>query len=143
VGEYLGENLWLNYLLVIAVAAPLYICATSSIPLGVALLAAGVSPGAVFVFLTAGPASSTVTMSVVKKVLGVRSLILYLAAVISGTLLFGFLFDTLFADRAAAVRAMVAESDAPGPIGQIAAVLLLALAAKVLLPGRRSDGCCG
>lgn len=56
--DYLGENLWLNYLLVVLIAAPLYICATSSIPLGVALLAAGFSPGAVFVFLTAGPAAA-------------------------------------------------------------------------------------
>jgi uncharacterized membrane protein YraQ (UPF0718 family) len=143
-GTYLGENLWLNYLLVIAVAAPLYICATSSIPLGVALLAAGVSTGAVFVFLTAGPASSTVTMSVVKKVLGTRSLIFYLVAVFSGTLLFGYLFDTLFADQAAWVRTLATRPEAPGFLSQISAVLLLMLSWRVLFPSKKikKSGCC-
>jgi len=139
---YLGENLWLNYLLILAISAPLYICATSSIPLGVALLASGFSPGAVFVFLTAGPATSTVTMSVVKKVLGMRSLILYLVAVISGTLIFGFLFDTLFRPQAMEVRQMVNHPEAPGFWGQVSAVILLMLAWKVIFP-KKSRGCCG
>ncbi len=138
---YLGENLWVNYLLILAIAAPLYICATSSIPLGVALLASGFSPGAVFVFLTAGPATSTVTMSVVKKVLGTRSLILYLVAVISGTLIFGFLFDTLFSRQAMEVRQMVSHPEVPGFWGQISAVILLMLAWKVIFP-KKSQGCC-
>ena len=139
--EYLGENLWLNYLLVIAIAAPLYICATSSIPLGVALLAAGFSPGAVFVFLTAGPASSTVTMSVVKKVLGIRSLILYLIAVISGTLLFGAALDLYFTDQADAISQMVRETERPGFLAQISAVILLYLGWKVIAP-RKKSACC-
>ena len=139
---YLGANLWLNYLLVILVAAPLYICATSSIPLGVALLAAGFSPGAVFVFLTAGPASSTVTMSVVKKVLGTRSLVLYLTAVITGTLIFGASLDTLFTDQASLIAQMVQESEKAGFIAQVSAVLLLLLGWKVIFP-KKSGSCCG
>jgi len=139
---YLGENLWVNYLLVILIAAPLYICATSSIPLGVALLAAGFSPGAVFVFLTAGPASSTVTMSVVKKVLGTRSLILYLVAVIVGTLFFGTIFDTFFAEEGAAIAQMAQAGEKAGFLAQISAVFLLILGWKVIFP-RKSSGCCG
>ncbi len=138
---YLGENLWVNYLLILAIAAPLYICATSSLPLGVALLASGFSPGAVFVFLTAGPATSTVTMSVVKKVLGMRSLVLYLVAVISGTLIFGFLFDTLFSRQATEIRQMVSHPETPGFWGQVSAVILLMLAWKVIFP-KKSQGCC-
>ncbi|WP_456393234.1 SO_0444 family Cu/Zn efflux transporter [Nitratifractor sp.] len=141
-GTFLGENLWVNYLLVIAIAAPLYICATSSIPLGVALLTAGVSPGAVFVFLTAGPASSTVTMSVIRKILGTRSLLIYLAAVLSGTLLFGAAFDLFFTEQAEAVRRMVAVPESPGFVAQVSAVVLLMLSWKVLRP-KKSGGCCG
>jgi uncharacterized membrane protein YraQ (UPF0718 family) len=141
---YLGEALWLNYLLVLLIAAPLYICATSSIPLGVALLGAGFSPGAVFVFLTAGPATSTVTMSVVLKILGRRSLAIYLTAVITGTLIFGWLFDTLFAQQAAQVAgyAMTKEESA-GFLANISAFFLLILAWKVLVPRPKSGGCCG
>ncbi|WP_457607304.1 SO_0444 family Cu/Zn efflux transporter [Nitratifractor sp.] len=141
--QYLSDNLWLNYLIVLLIAAPLYICATSSIPLGVALLIGGFSPGAVFLFLTAGPASSTVTMSVVRKVLGTRSLVIYLVSVLSGTLLFGWMLDTLFASQALEMGQTVHEMERPGFVGQVSAVLLLMLSWKVLFQKKRSSGCCG
>ena len=49
---------------------PLYVCATSSLPIGASFLLSGMSGGAVFVFLSAGPATNSVTMSVVFKTLG-------------------------------------------------------------------------
>ncbi len=139
---YLGSSLWLNYLLVLLIAAPLYICATSSIPLGVALLGAGFTPGAVFVFLTAGPATSTVTMSVVLKILGRRSLLIYLFSVVTGTLLFGWLFDVIFADQAAAVAQMARSESRPGFLENVSALLLLFLAGKVFFPKATGGGCC-
>ena len=54
---------------------------------------AGVSPGAAFVFLSAGPATNTVTMGVVKKMLGTRTLTIYLATIIIGSVIFGFGLD--------------------------------------------------
>jgi uncharacterized membrane protein YraQ (UPF0718 family) len=140
--RYLGSSLWLNYLLVLLIAAPLYICATSSIPLGVALLGAGFSPGAVFVFLTAGPATSTVTMSVVLKILGRRSLLIYLLSVVTGTLLFGWLFDVTFADRAAQVAQMARGESPLGFLENVSALLLLYLAWKVFFPKASGGSCC-
>lgn len=139
---YLGSSLWLNYLLVLLIAAPLYICATSSIPLGVALLGAGFTPGAVFVFLTAGPATSTVTMSVVLKILGRRSLLIYLFAVVTGTLLFGWLFDVIFADQAAEVAQMARSESRPGFLENVSALFLLFLAGKVFFPKASGGSCC-
>lgn len=139
---YLGSSLWLNYLLVLLIAAPLYICATSSIPLGVALLGAGFSPGAVFVFLTAGPATSTVTMSVVLKILGRRSLLIYLFSVVTGTLLFGWIFDITFADQAAEVAQMARSEGRTGFLENVSALLLLFLAGKVFFPKASGGSCC-
>jgi len=96
VGETLAGHTWLGYLLVIAVAVPMYVCATASLPVAASLVLSGVSLGAAFVFLTAGPATNTVTMGVVKKMLGTRSLLVYLTAIVGGSLLFGFAVDSLF-----------------------------------------------
>jgi len=72
--EILVEYSWLSYMIVIAIAVPMYVCATASLPIAAGLMLAGVSPGAAFVFLSAGPATNTVTIGVVKKMLGKRTL---------------------------------------------------------------------
>lgn len=87
------EYSWVSYLIVIAIAVPMYVCATASLPIAAGLMLAGVSPGAAFVFLSAGPATNTVTIGVVKKMLGTRTLYIYLGTIIIGSVLFGFGLD--------------------------------------------------
>ncbi|MGB3751797.1 MAG: SO_0444 family Cu/Zn efflux transporter [Arcobacteraceae bacterium] len=92
----LFENQFLTYIVVMLFAMPLYTCATASLPIAAAFMLQGMSPGAVFIFLTAGPATSIVTMSVVYKLLGKTSLIIYLVVIATLGLLFGFIYDTFF-----------------------------------------------
>ena len=94
--ELLSQNIYLSYLIAIAIAVPMYICATASLPIAAALILSGVSMGAAFVFLSAGPATNTVTIGVVKKMLGNRSLYIYLASIIIGSILFGLGLDLIF-----------------------------------------------
>ncbi len=94
--EILIEYSWLSYIIVIAIAVPMYVCATASLPIAAGLMLSGVSAGAAFVFLSAGPATNTVTMGVVKKMLGTRSLYIYLGSIIIGSILFGLVLDYLF-----------------------------------------------
>lgn len=89
---YLSNPL-LNMLLILVAAVPMYVCATGSIPIAAALLAAGVSPGAVLVFLMAGPATNVATITVLWKVLGRKSTLVYLFTIITGALFFGILID--------------------------------------------------
>ncbi len=91
--EILLEYSWLSYIIVITIAVPMYVCATASLPIAAGLMLAGVSPGAAFVFLSAGPATNTVTIGVVKKMLGTRTLYIYLGTIIIGSVLFGFGLD--------------------------------------------------
>lgn len=92
----LVEYSWLSYLIVIAIAVPMYVCATASLPIAAALMLSGVSAGAAFVFLSAGPATNTVTIGVVKKMLGSRSLYIYLGTIVVGSVLFGLGLDYIF-----------------------------------------------
>jgi len=94
--EILLEYSWLSYIIVIAIAVPMYVCATASLPIAAGLMLAGVAPGAAFVFLSAGPATNTVTIGVVKKMLGTRTLYIYLGTIIIGSVLFGFGLDYMF-----------------------------------------------
>ena len=77
------------------IGIPMYICATASTPLAVGFLAAGLSPGAVLVFLMAGPATNVSTMGMIRQEMGMRTLVLYLFSVISASIGFGYALNDL------------------------------------------------
>ena len=85
----------LSMLLVLAFAVPMYLCATGSIPIAVALLLKGLSPGTALVLLMAGPAVNVASMLVISKVMGKKTLVLYLLSIVSGAILFGLGIDYL------------------------------------------------
>ena len=87
---------FLTYFAVLLIAMPLYVCATASLPIAAALMLSGMSGGAAFIFLSAGPATNTVTMGVIAQMFGKKSLLLYLGTIASMSILFGYLFDTFF-----------------------------------------------
>ena len=100
---FLPESIFLNYLnipllnmvIVLAIAVPTYTCSTSSIPMALVFMMKGLSPGAAFVYLMAGPATSVASMTVLGKVLGRRVFLIYLFCIIAGALLFGLVIDYL------------------------------------------------
>lgn len=148
--EYISANPLMNYILILAVSIPLYVCATASIPLGLSLLSAGFSPGAAFIFLTAGPATNTITMSVVLNTLGKTSLLIYLTSVIIGSLMFGFFFDSFFSQSLGQMLIIDEQVEEAGFIAQVSSVILLYLSlkyilnkdARVIKTGGCSGGCC-
>jgi uncharacterized membrane protein YraQ (UPF0718 family) len=82
-------------LVMVVISIPMYICATASTPIAAGLLLSGVSPGAVLVFMMAGPATNVATLGVVGKELGKRAVAAYLIGVIGTAMLFGWLTDYL------------------------------------------------
>lgn len=96
--EILVKYNWLSYIIVLIIAVPMYVCATASLPIAAGLILAGVSPGAAFVFLSAGPATNTVTIGVVKKMLGTTTLYIYLGTIVVGSVIFGFGLDYFLRD---------------------------------------------
>ena len=81
-----ADNTWLSILLVLAISIPMYICATGSIPIAVALMLKGLTPGAALVLLMAGPAANFASILVIRKQLGLRTLMAYLAAIVGGAI---------------------------------------------------------
>ncbi len=83
----------LGMLVILIASIPLYICATSSVPIAAVLLMKGLSPGALLVFLMAGPATNAATMTVVGQNMGRKTLFIYLATLVVGSLAFGLVID--------------------------------------------------
>jgi uncharacterized membrane protein YraQ (UPF0718 family) len=127
----------LTMLLMLVVGIPMYICATASTPLAAAMLAAGLSPGAVLVFLLAGPATNLATMGVIGKEMGRQVLLAYLLGIAASSLLMGVALDVLLEDMGWVVDASVAGEQEwlPDWLKHLAGVGLLTAA---LASARRS-----
>jgi len=125
--ELLKTNAWLSYLIVIVIAVPMYVCATASLPIAAGLMLSGVSAGAAFVFLSAGPATNTVTIGVVKKMLGTKSLLIYLGSIVTGSILFGLGLDYIFDISAIDPASLIHMHEEGGIIATVSAIVLWGL----------------
>ncbi|HEY9190301.1 MAG TPA: SO_0444 family Cu/Zn efflux transporter [Sulfurovum sp.] len=131
--EILIEYSWLSYLIVIAIAVPMYVCATASLPIAAGLMLSGVSAGAAFVFLSAGPATNTVTIGVVKKMLGTRSLAIYLGSIVVGSIVFGLGLDYIFSASEIDPASLVHMHEEAGVVAIVSSVILWGLVGYLLL----------
>lgn len=124
-----ADNSLLSMVIVLLFAMPMYLCATGSIPIAVALMMKGLSPGTALVLLMAGPAVNAASMLVVGKVLGRRTLLLYLASIVGGAMAFGLGIDYLLPREwfTASIDAMGAGVSHGGAYFNIVCSVVLAL----------------
>ncbi|MEL4420424.1 SO_0444 family Cu/Zn efflux transporter [Shewanella algae] len=151
-GDFLAQ--WgggiLAMLVMVLISIPMYICATASTPIAAGLLLAGVSPGAVLVFMLAGPATNIATLGVVAKEMGKRALYGYLGGVLGVALLAGMLVNLLVANFGFEVMPQIGEEHQllPQAVVNWSGIILALLMAKVIydkIPRRwlRRDCCSG
>jgi uncharacterized membrane protein YraQ (UPF0718 family) len=138
----------LAMLVMVIISVPMYICATASTPIAAGLLLAGVSPGAVLVFMLAGPATNIATLGVVAKELGKRALWGYLGGVLSVALLSGILVNYLVSTFGVLVTPQIGEQHQllPEIVVHLSAIILAILMTKVLynmIPKKlKQKNCC-
>ncbi|WP_163936794.1 SO_0444 family Cu/Zn efflux transporter [Paraferrimonas sp. SM1919] len=135
--------------LMVLISIPMYICATASTPIAAGLLLSGISPGAVLVFMLAGPATNIATLGVVHKELGKRAIGAYLFGVIGCAIGFGLLTNYLVAQFAIPIQGNLGahHSETSQLIANFSAVVLALLMLKVVLTGlykrtQRKKSCC-
>ncbi len=121
----------LSMLLMAVVAAPLYICATASTPIAATLIAKGLEPGAALVFLLVGPATNVATLLIVGRMLGRRTLAVYLAGIAGTALVAGALVNWWYAASGIDIATRVDEAlhDGEGPLVTAAGLVLVGLMA--------------
>jgi uncharacterized membrane protein YraQ (UPF0718 family)/copper chaperone CopZ len=125
-------------LVMMLLGIPVYVCATASVPVAAALIAKGVSPGAVLVFLMTGPATNAAAISTIWKIMGRRTALIYLLTVAISALAAGFFLDYIFelqgTETVTRMPVML-----PGYIKTVGALILLALLARgIWWPDRRA-----
>lgn len=133
ISDILIEYSWFSYVIVIVIAVPMYVCATASLPIAAGLMLSGVSAGAAFVFLSAGPATNTVTIGVVKKMLGTRSLYIYLGSIVVGSIVFGLGLDYLFSVSDIDPASLIHMDEEAGIVSMLSSVVLWGLVGYLLL----------
>jgi uncharacterized membrane protein YraQ (UPF0718 family) len=121
-------------LAMLVVALPMYVCATASTPIAAALALKGFSPGALLVFLLAGPATNAATMVMVGKMLGKKSAIIYVGSIIAVTLVCAVAADALYLWLGYEVHAWLddLESEEGGLLSIVSALVMLAILGRAL-----------
>ncbi len=118
---------WMHFIIMLIIALPLYVCATGSIPIAAAILQMGFSPGATLVFLIAGPATNTVTLSFVRTKLGKRAFYLYLISIISISVISGIVFNYVFAMLGADINIISPHGEHASHTLRIISAIILAV----------------
>lgn len=132
-------NTQLSMLLVLCIAIPMYICATGSIPIAVALMLKGLTPGAALVLLMAGPACNMASILVINKVMGRKSLILYLSSIILMAIFWGHVVDYLLPVewfRAGVLDAACCHAEGTPRFNMVCSIVLAALLFNALVMSR-------
>ncbi len=94
----LVENIWLSYGIIVLISLPLYVCATGSIPIALALLAQGFSPGCALLFLSLGPETNSATVSWLWGSFGAKLTSMYLIVLAGLSLGAAIIMDVFFLD---------------------------------------------
>ena len=140
---FLHEYPLLCMVVVLVLAMPMYTCATGSIPLALALVEKGITPGAALVLLMAGPATSIASMLVVGKAFGKRTLVAYLVSIAFGAMFFGFIVDTFLMDTflSSMLPHASAECHGHGAVGVFDYVCAVVLALFMIYAKFAHKGC--
>ncbi|MCP4593313.1 MAG: SO_0444 family Cu/Zn efflux transporter [bacterium] len=130
--ERFADQSLLSMLVMLVVGIPMYVCAASSTPIALGLIASGVSPGAALVFLLAGPATNTASLVVLAKHLGRPVLAVYLCSIAVVSVLMGLWLDALMAGPGLSGTVVapleVARSFTPLKVGGSVLLLILSYA---------------
>ena len=137
--RYLNSE-WLSMLAVMALGIPLYVCSTGSIPVALAMIGMGLSPGAALVFLITGPATNAATIATVLKTMGRRAVIIYLATLAGCSMAAGWLLNRMISAQVITEQVHHHAAEA-GRFEQLCAFILAGLLISAVLP-RKKKSCC-
>ena len=138
--DRMGDSVAAMFLMLL-LGIPLYVCSSGSVPIALAFIKAGISPGAALIFLITGPATNAATLTTLWKIIGKKQLIVFLATLALCALGAGFIINAM--DLKLGIgEAACDHGKKQGWVGILAAVTLIGILAKGMLPEKRKDPCC-
>jgi uncharacterized protein len=142
--QYLGQGP-ASIALMMVVGIPLYVCATASVPLAVGFIMIGASPGAALAFLIAGPATNAATITTISRILGRRTMIIYLFTVAVSAFGGGLFLDWLVSWAQTALPALSMSDHHHGHLGwfdHLSGVVLALTMTRAWWLSRQRASCC-
>jgi len=139
--EWITNPVW-AYLLMLGIGLPMYVCATSSIPIAAALVMKGMSPGAALVFLAIGPATNTATLGFLLSELGKKVTAIYVAVLAVVSLGFGIFLDLVLFEQSKELFRITSGHEHISVWGHLSAMVLFGLLAWHYRPQKKVS-CCG
>jgi len=130
----------LAMLIMLCIGIPLYVCSSASVPIALAFIKAGISPGAALVFLITGPATNAATLTTLWQIIGRKQLAVFLVTLSMCALGAGLLMN-LFSPQLGIAEQVCQEGCTPGGLDILWTVVLIAVLAKGMLPEKASTGC--
>jgi len=126
---------WISMFAVLGLGIPLYVCSTGSIPIALAMISAGLSPGAALVFLITGPATNAATIATVLGTMGRRAMWIYLASLAGCSLVAGWMLNQILTTQRI-IDVTHHHAEAAGWIHHLAGALLFLLLIPAFFPKR-------
>ncbi len=138
--DRMGDSVGAMFLMLL-IGIPLYVCSSGSVPIALAFIKAGISPGAVLIFLITGPATNAATLTTLWKIIGRKQLLVFLITLSLCALSAGFIMNSM--DFHLDVIEYLCTSDAhTGWFEYLYTGALLVVLANGMMPEKRKDSCC-
>ncbi len=130
--KILGNEL-VSMLVMLAIGTVIYVCSSGSVPIVLSLIASGISPGAGLVFLITGPATNLASLSILTKIVGAKTVFVYLLTLSITALISGYILNQ-FMDQTIINEMVHAGHESLSWLDHTSAVVLLIILSQSILP---------
>jgi uncharacterized membrane protein YraQ (UPF0718 family) len=139
--DRMGDSMAAMFLMLL-IGIPLYVCSSGSVPIALAFIKAGISPGAVLIFLITGPATNAATLTTLWEIIGRKQLVVFLITLSICALSAGFIMNSM--ELHLGVVEYVCKSHAhAGWFQYLCTAALVGILIKGMLPEKSKTPCCG
>jgi len=141
--QSIGGDSFLSMICMLLFGIPIYVCATSSVPVAAALMMKGISPGAALVFLMTGPATNAAAIATIHSMMGKKCTAVFLGSLAATSLGAGYLLN-LISPTFNSSTATTAHSMATSPMEYIGAFIFLIVIIRAIYLNKTSpeSSCC-
>ena len=138
--ESMGGDSVAAMFLMLAIGIPLYVCSSGSVPIALAFIKAGISPGAALIFLITGPATNAATLTTLWKIIGRKQLVIFLTTLALCALAAGFLMNSMEFQLGLGEALCKCEAQQSG-FEILCTIALIGILTKGMLPEKKKNCC--
>lgn len=133
--DRMGDSMAAMFLMLL-IGIPLYVCSSGSVPIALAFIKAGISPGAALIFLITGPATNAATLTTLWEIIGRKQLVVFLVTLSLCALSAGFIMNSM--ELHLGVVEYVCKPDAhAGWFEYLCTAALIGILVKGMLPEKK------